>query len=128
MRNYGYEILLCAICYNTVLFLSLPVYLLWLKYVAFAGMLFYVARFTCVRFNLHTKTNHPLLQLLGYTVMIAYILLCIDTFVFHAWLLIPGLYRYAVFDFYLFSAPLFLLTGVCTELKNVSTDNQCTDS
>ncbi len=126
MRNYGYEILLCTICYMSMLFFSLPTYLLWLKYAAFAEMLFYIARFICVRFKLHTKNNHSLLQLFGYIVMIAYLFVCIDTFVFHAWFPLPGLYRYAVFDFYLFSAPLFLLSGVCTELKNASADNQRT--
>lgn len=47
------------------------------------------------------------------SVMIAcYFVICLDTFVFHAWLPLAGMLRYALFDFYLLSAPLFILLGV----------------
>lgn len=125
MKRYCCAAVLCGLIYViTVFFSDLPLYLLWLKYASFSGLLFYSARYGFSMLNIAPKKAHPMFYMTGIVVMLGYLLLCLDTFVFHAWLSIPGLYRYAVFDFYLLSAPLFLLSGVCIELHKSSTSDR----
>lgn len=121
MKRYGYAAVLCGSMYGiTMLLFDLPLSLLWLKYASFSGLLFYSARYGFSMLDIAPKKAHPLFYMIGILIILGYFLLCLDTFVFHAWLPISGLYRYAVFDFYLLIAPLFLFSGVCIELNKTS--------
>lgn len=113
MRDYRYVLLISGMCYLFTNFLfPLPTDFLWLKYISFAYMLFYAPSFILLKLGIHTKNAHTLLHKFADTVMIAYLLLALDTFTFHAWLPISGMIRYAIFDFYLFFSPIFLILGI----------------
>lgn len=113
MKNIRYAAFFSFICYLcTAFFFSLTTCFLWLKYCSFAGMLFYMTRYGLERMRLRVKKRHPLMRMFGSVVLGCWAVLCLDTFVFHAWLPISGMVRYALFDYYLFSAPLFILPGV----------------
>lgn len=113
MKDYRYPALFSLFCYMGFGFSkSLPIDWLWIKYVSFAFMLFYITRYCFKRGKLTGKHKHMIYHSVVWTVMSGYCILCLDTFVFHAWLPISGMLRYALFDFYVFSAPLFILLGI----------------
>ena len=87
MKRYCCAAVLCGLIYViTVFFSDLPLYLLWLKYASFSGLLFYSARYGFSMLNIAPKKAHPMFYMMGIVVMLGYFLLCLDTFVFHAWL------------------------------------------
>ena len=55
--------------------------------------------------------SHQALVILGYLILISYILLTVDTFLFHAITWFPGMIRYPIYSLYGWCYIVFLLPG-----------------
>lgn len=123
MKEYWLMVLINALCYfGTAFLFVLPNQLLWIKYVSFATMLFYIARLLLIKTHFRIKRAYQWLHLLAYLVLVTYFIFSLDTFAFHSWLPIPGLLRYAAFDFYLCFIPVFLAMGAIAGIQGIEAD------
>ncbi len=119
MKRMQWLSLVSAICYVFTTFVfTLTTRLLWLKYVSFAFMLFYLTILLLTQGKLSVHKTHAACLGMSFIIMGIYTLLCLDTFLFQAWLPLSGMLRYALFDFYYALAPLFIIAGFCYYVGN----------
>lgn len=112
--------LLCisSFIYIFTLLFDLPLMLVWLKYVALALAMFWLGDIGITRCKFTRHRGIKGLRWLTLVILCAYIILCLDTFMFHARLPLPPMITYTLFDFYLPLSVLFLLDGMLYAYAN----------
>lgn len=116
MKNRRLQLGCFMICVSILLAISKTQQglLLVLKYVGLACGVSLLAH-ACLRTYVHR--SNQVLALLGYAIIICYILLTIDTFVVHAISWFPGMIRYPIYSLYGYCYIVFIIPGWLTCLK-----------
>ncbi len=93
--------------------ITLPVSFLWLKYIAFTSALFLMSAMLTQRLvhSLSITIMGKWLRRMTISIVLLYDWICLDTFLLGMKLPIPGMIRYAIFDFTLPFSLLFVITG-----------------
>lgn len=107
-------ILLTVVAYGLSLSVQTNPWLACLKYCSYAFMIF-LFPIVCMA-SLHVpRIQHRRMRKLcfyvGYGVLLFYLFLTLDTYVFHAWSWYPGILRYAIFDACGLPYAIFILPG-----------------
>lgn len=115
-----YLCILSWILYLVSSVLTLPLYCLWIRYVALAFAMFETG-LVIMKYVFHkSKKSTHWWHILCHMVLFLYVMVSLDTFVFHALLPIPGMIRYALYDYAL---PISLFFLVCALLYALGFDH-----
>ena len=77
----------------------------------YLGMAFGITLMTYALISSHIHRTHKGLAWIGYAILMAYTLLTVDTFLFHAISWIPGIIRYPIYSLYGVPYLAFILPG-----------------